>query len=213
MNIKVNISTGATMSKKGVIVEERTSLRNQINDLMSHHGNFIEVLPELHRLVRVSSIGYTLPTQPTTILPTDIEDIYIGRLRNPNGNWSADRFFIYREQMLNGKRIYFYISTDSVGDYNAEVLLTFYTYVANQRNWHALWFRSIVQDYQEKHSNWDSNAKQSSQDLRRDFESLLHLGKVSRIPRFVIELEETQSFWKAIGLAKADSQTVYDYVY
>lgn len=213
MNSKINISIGATMNKPSVIVEERTSLRNQINDLMSYHGNFIAEIPELHRLVRVSSIGYTLPTQPTTILPADIEDIYIGRLRNPNGNWSTDRFFIYREQILNGNRIYFYISTDNVDSYNEEVLLKFYTCVANQRNWHALWFRSVVQDYQETHTNWNSNIKQSSQDLRRDFEALLHLGRTSRIPRFIIELEETQTFWRTIGLAKPDVKTVYDYVY
>lgn len=213
MNTKVNISVGATMNKPGVIVEERTNLRSHIDDIMSRHGNFSNTLPPLHRLVRVSSIGYTLPTTPTSTLPLDIDDIFIGRLKNPNGNWSTDRFYIYREQLVNNKLHYFYICTDELSDFDKTVLVRFYTYVANQRNWHALWFRSIVRDYQEHNTNWETDLRQSADDLKQDFESLLHLGKVSRIPRFVIELEETESFWKTIGLAKPEQQSIYDYVY
>ena len=179
--------------------DHRGALRAASTALLAQFGKLTTALPEVRRTLRINNIGFTLPTHATAVLPLYPDDIYIGRLVH-EGVTSVSDMLLYRRELIGGVEHFLYVDTRDLDSWLSNQISNHYNYVSSCRNYHALWFRSAVEEYKSTHSTWRADLPQVRSDLSELYRSHIHLGRQMRIPRFVIELENLKEFWSTTGL-------------
>lgn len=179
--------------------EHRTGLRVATTALLSQFGKLTTELPAVRRAIRINNVGFTLPTASTAVLPLYNDDIYIGRLVVDNAA-SVQDMLVYRREMIGNVEHFLCVDTRDVAPWQMMQVHNHYNYVSSARNYHALWFRSAVEEYKAENRTWQADLGKVRGDLEGLYRSHIHLGSKMRIPRFAIELENLKDFWEETGL-------------
>lgn len=200
------------MQQAIIVSDDRTRYRNSVLNILGSVGDTAETLPELHRVIRVNNAGYTLPAESTKILPENIEDIYIGRII-VDGVPSLNQFIAYQKTNVGGRKIYLLVATTDLDKLQSAEVVGMYDMAANQRNYHALWFRSLFGQYMETNPDWRAALPLMRSELDNSFKSLIYLGQTLKIPRFSAELEQMGELLVNTGFVAPSHQTMTDYIY
>lgn len=187
--------------------DRRTALRAGAVSLLAQFGELALELPPVGRVIRVNNIGFTLPTKATAVLPIYKDDIYLGRITEDGVLTPA--IILYRIEMIGDTPHYLYLDTRKLDSWNAVQIRNHYSYVSSCRNYHALWFRSAVEQYKSDNGTWRADLKRANNELESLYRSHIHLGRTMRIPRFVTELENLKGFWQEVGLYNPEAYGNY----
>lgn len=191
------------------LFEDKAFATASIKSIVGHYGKLVyskNDLPGFAKEVRISPLGYTLPLEPTAMLPLEIGDIYIGR-QYVDSNLALNDFVVFTS--VNAEGHFLYITSDMLNEYHSDILSTYYAFVNNHKNYHAMWFRSAVEDYKLKNPKWSDDLERTFADLKPVFDSHYALAHNLNINRFISEMTILEDFYSWTGFLNLKDKTRY----
>lgn len=191
------------------LFEDKAFATASIKSIVGHYGKLVydkKDLPSFAKEVRISPLGYTLPLGGTQILPLEIGDIYIGR-QYMDTDLKLNDFVVFTP--VNNDGHYLYITSDMLNEYHRDILSTYYGFVNNHKNYHAMWFRSAIEDYKLKNPRWSDDLERTFADLKPVFDSHYALATNLRINRFISEMSILEDFYSWTGFLNLKDKTRY----
>ena len=182
-----------------------------IRNVLGNYGKLAmskSELPLCGKVVRINTLGFTLSTELTDVLPYDKMDLYIGRKQINDGKLSIRDFVVYVITDIE-KDQYLYLSSDSLPDHICSLLANYYTYVNNHKNYHGMYFRSVIESYKLTHAGWDINTEKTFGDLKPMFDIHYALAKNLNINRFNTELSALEDFYCWAGFLNISDKKRY----